>query len=527
LCIGDSQGSGGCARFAQTQPGSFDASLTLERFDFASIDALVPPSLDLKGYAAMDASFQSRDAVITGKASLKVPDGSLELALPESKERLVFSNAAAELDATSSGVTASLRVPVQGLGDLNTQAKLPGLALAALDVERQALTGSVRLGLSDLSRVGNLVPDVTGVSGTIDADIKLAGTLGNPALQGQMELKNLGLQVPLIGLVVTDTNLTAKTQGSDRLDISGGANIGGGQLALSGSGSRAQQGWTFQLKLDGDKLKVANTKEYFAMLKTDMAAAFGPDGGSVEGTVNVTEARIRPRSIPAGTVSTSPDVVVEGQGGEADATSASPFRVDVKVKLSESVQLEAFGLRAKLRGTVRAIQQPQQPLLGDGQLEVVDGTYRLSSQFGLLASVGAPLKIEQGILVFAKTPLSNPGLVLRAQREGGDMTAGVRVLGTLKKPKLAFFSENDSNMTDAEIVSYLLTGVPPKGNSGSVDRSLSVGAYVAPKLFVEYESNLGDQGDKIKLRYDLNNRIQLQTETGDTQGADVFFKFEN
>jgi translocation and assembly module TamB len=129
--------------------------------------------------------------------------------------------------------------------------------------------------------------------------------------------------------------------------------------------------------------------------------------------------------------------------------------------------------------------------------------------------------------MFAKTPLSNPGLVLSAQREGGDMTAGVRVLGTLKKPKLAFFSESDPNLTDAEIVNYLLTGVPPSGDTSGLDRSLSVGTYVTPKLFLEYESNLGDQADKVKLRYDLNRWIELQTETGAAQGADLFFKFEN
>jgi translocation and assembly module TamB len=44
---------------------------------------------------------------------------------------------------------------------------------------------------------------------------------------------------------------------------------------------------------------------------------------------------------------------------------------------------------------------------------------------------------------------------------------------------------------------------------------------------MEYESSLGEQSDKVKMRYDLNNRIELQAETGDAQGADIFFKFEN
>ncbi len=44
-------------------------------------------------------------------------------------------------------------------------------------------------------------------------------------------------------------------------------------------------------------------------------------------------------------------------------------------------------------------------MLGDGQLGIVDGFYRLSGGFGLAAEIGAPLTIEQGRLVFAKTPI--------------------------------------------------------------------------------------------------------------------------
>jgi translocation and assembly module TamB len=176
---------------------------------------------------------------------------------------------------------------------------------------------------------------------------------------------------------------------------------------------------------------------------------------------------------------------------------------------------------------LRVLQSPGKDLLGDGDLAIIDGTYRLSSGMKLTAAIGKPLTIEQGLLVFAKTPLSNPGLVLTAKREGGDVTAGVRVFGTLKNPKLTFFSDTDPGLSQAEVSNYLLTGVPPRGSSGDEqDRSLSVGTYVAPKLFVEYDYSLGDEPDKVKLRYDLNNWVELQTETGENQGADVFFKFE-
>lgn len=527
LCLADERRSAGCARFTQSEPGAFAASLKFDRLAFASFAALLPEGLELTGHGVLDADFSGRDQRLTGKASLRIPEGEIELALAGTNERLVFSNTRAELNATADGVDAKLDVPLAGLGALDAQARLAGLSLLAPDFERQALTGSVRLALRDLSRIGALVPDVSGFSGALDADFRLGGTLAAPTLRGQGDLRNLGFRVPMIGLSVTNGNLSATSQSGERLEFNGAALVGGGRLNLSGAATQSARGLGLELRAQGDRLKVADTREYFALIGTDLTTVFGPSGLSVTGRVDVREARLMPRSIPAGTVSTSPDVVVVGEDQNAAEAGSSPLHVDVEIRLSDAVVIDAFGLHGNLRGTLRAIQEPGQQMLGDGQLEVVDGSYRLASQFGLLATLGAPLTIEQGILVFAKTPLNNPGLVLSAQREGGDMTAGVRVLGTLKKPRLAFFSDAGPNLTDAEIVNYLLTGSPPGGGPESIDRSLSVGTYIGPKLFVEYETKLGEQSDRVKLRYDLNNWIELQSETGSAQGADIFFRFEN
>ena len=82
-------------------------------------------------------------------------------------------------------------------------------------------------------------------------------------------------------------------------------------------------------------------------------------------------------------------------------------------------------------------------------------------------------------------------------------------------------------MTQAEITKFLLTGIAPRRDEGGVNPGLAVGTYIAPKIFLEYESGLGDQANKVRLRYDLTNRIELQTETGGgSQGADIFFTFE-
>jgi translocation and assembly module TamB len=372
--------------------------------------------------------------------------------------------------------------------------------------------------------VSRLVPDVSDVTGTVDLDLGLSGTVSKPAFSGHARLTKGGLQVPFIGLVVSDLAFAAEA-GRQRINFTGGLTAGEGRLEVKGNALTTGSGAAIKLQANGENLTLASSKEYFAIASADIALEAGPEGASIDGEVLVPEARIRTRTIPEGTVSPSADVVM---GTDVEQKTAYPLDLRIRLKLGKNVRVDTFGLNAKLKGDLLVFQEPGQEMLGDGQLKIVDGTYRLSTGNKLTAAVGKPLTVEQGIIVFAKTPVSNPALVMTAKREGGDVTAGVRVFGTLKDPKLTFFSDSDPGMTQSEATSYLLTGIPPKKDKqGGEDRGLSVGTYVAPKLFMEYESGLGDEEDKVKLRYEYNSWIDFQTETGSGQGADVFLKFEH
>lgn len=531
LCIGDGKSSGGCASFAQERPGQFDASLDIGRIDLGLLNPLLPEMTVMKGFVRAKARFKASDSILDGSATVEVPSGDVQVALPDTADKIVFAGTRLDLRSGRGGLDATLALPLQGLGRANGKLSLPGFRLAG--GEAQTVRGSLDARLENLARISNLVPDLTDVSGGVDANLRIGGTLTGPEVQGRVVVNRVGLRVPLIGLRISELNLSAVTRGPRAFDLDGGANVGGGQLSIDGGGVQGSAGWSGHFTVKGDRLRVADSKEYMALVSTDLRGGFGPGGGALQGEISIPKANIRPRTIPSGAISPSPDVVMEDAGTKSDPT---PLHIDVLVRLGNSVKVDAFGLRGRLRGSLHATQEPGRPMLGDGQLEVVDGSYRLAipgdrlaipGAADLLTSIGRPLTIKQGIVVFANTPIDNPGLILNAQREGGDVTAGVRVLGTLRKPKLAFFSESDPNMTQAEITTYLVTGVPPKRGAAAESQALSVGTYVAPKLFMEYESSLGDQGDKVKLRYDLTKHIELQTETGDSQGGDVFFKFEN
>jgi len=528
LCIREEAGSGGCARFTQPEAGRWNAALDLDRLAFDLFKGFVPEDLILAGEARAKADFRAKSGILTGNARVRIAKGILSTLHGKGEvhsELLNFTAANLAVDAGRKGLQAKLAVPLKGLGQLSAAASLPGWSLAQPARPQQPLRGDVQARIKDFGLVSRLVPDITQVTGNLNADFKLGGTFAKPGLSGSARLASGGLQVPFIGLEVTDLTFDAQAKGLDRIDYRGGLKAGKGRLEIEGSTRLGAAGPITRIGAKGKRLTLADSKEYFVLAAPDLQAEIGPTGTKLTGTVTVPEAHIRPRTIPAGAVSPSPHMVILSEMQEEQSRYATSM--DLRLVLGDQVTVDAFGLEGAIKGELAVLQAPGKDLLGDGRLEIVEGTCRVSVIGSLSADIGTPLTIEQGFLSYAKSPITNPFLLLTAQREGGDISAGLRVFGTIRNPKLTFFSATDPGLSQSEVTTYLLTGIPPKRGGEQQDRNVSVGTYVAPKIFVEYDYSLGNESDKIKLRYDLNDWIELQAETGDAQGGDIFFTIEH
>ncbi len=49
---------------------------------------------------------------------------------------------------------------------------------------------------------------------------------------------------------------------------------------------------------------------------------------------------------------------------------------------------------------------------------------------------------------------------------------------------------------------------------------------MTPHLYLQFVSGLRSSINRLRLRYDVTPRLQVQTETGDQQAADLFYTFE-
>jgi len=176
---------------------------------------------------------------------------------------------------------------------------------------------------------------------------------------------------------------------------------------------------------------------------------------------------------------------------------------------------------------------------------------------GKYEAYGQKLTIEDGRLLFAGTPLDNPRLAITAMRKvDEDLSTGVRISGTAKRPIITVVSKPDVGEADA--LSYLVTGrsLSDVGSaSGSSQDSLNsarhslqgagaglvaqrigarlgldeagveeneliggsaltIGEYLSPRLYLSYGVGLFEPGEVISLRYKLTKDVGVRIQRG-------------
>jgi translocation and assembly module TamB len=145
-----------------------------------------------------------------------------------------------------------------------------------------------------------------------------------------------------------------------------------------------------------------------------------------------------------------------------------------------------------------------------------------------------------------------------------NVTAGIQARGRLQKPEVTLFSEPALDQTN--ILSYIVFGTSAKQSGGTEgawlaqavsaltlaggeqmargiggavgiedvriasgtggNASLMLGTYLSPRLYVSYGIGLFETGNSLRLRYDIDERWQIQTDTGAYTGADILYRIE-
>ena len=417
------------------------------------------------------------------------------------------------------------------------------------------LDGQLKIDTDELTWMELLSPDIVEPTGKLHADLQLSGTRAAPLIGGQGRLQQFATELPALGIALTggDIRMDAQADGSAR--IAGSVKSGQGTLNVDGSLDWRSAETPLQLHVTGKDVLVSDTRQLRAIAAPDIDVRYRAGLPlQVSGTVTIPEADIHLDRLDMG-VSPSPDVVVLDPVDPKKSSAPLALQLDIALAMGDAVKIDGYGLQGKLEGSLRVTQQPGREMRGTGTLEVA-GRYR---------AYGQNLQITRGTLLWANAEVGNPRIIVRAEREVGAVTAGIKVDGYASAPQVAVYS--NPAMSESEALSYLTLGRPLSNLTGAEAQQLSaskaalnagtgllaaelgsriglddagvtdsralgsdvltVGKYLSPKLYVGYGVSLLGTGQVVMLKYLLRKGFDVQVESSTVENrASVNYRKE-
>jgi translocation and assembly module TamB len=425
------------------------------------------------------------------------------------------------------------------------------------------IDGSLRAQLPRIGVWSLLAPPGWRLRGSLSADVKAAGTRGDPQLSGTIAADDLALRSVVDGIELRNGRLRASLQGK-RLLVTEFSLHGPGERAtggtVMGSGEAAWANGSPQVRATAQlsRLRASIRSDRQLTVSGNLAARLDASGAQVNGRLTVDQARIvlpeenEPklgddvvvRNAPAG-------ALPRERAGEPASTSARPLVIAVDLDLGNDFRVRGRGMQTQLRGTLALTGSSITAPRLAGTITAVGGEY---------TAYGQRLDIERGVLRFTGR-VDNPALDILAIRPNIVQRVGVLVTGTAQAPFIRLYAEPD--LPDAEKLAWLVTGrAAPSGGaeaalvqqaalaflssrrSGgrgvagtvgldelSVRRDSTEGPVVtlgkrfARNFYASYERSLSGALGTLYIFYDVSRRLTVRAQAGERAGVDLIFTF--
>ena len=539
---------------ARTEAGGIAVEAEASRVPLALAEPRLPAGIRVKGLVDAQARIRGIGQGLEIEASLTPRPGEVRLErIAGLEEPLVVGYRETRLEAQygKQGWRLEAAALLPDYGRLAARIRVgPGANTRALD-------GAIEAQVDDLRWLQAFTHEVRDPAGTVAIDLELAGTLAAPRIAGTASLSEGSAKLPTAGIELQAVSVSITSAGSRQLELQASARSGPGTLEARGSLTLDRaEGWPLSLELTGERFQALQLPTAQLQVSPELSLEVVRRQVDIQGTVEIPSARVQLKRPPPRSVAVSADEVIV-RGDEAVAEKGSPWRVSSRIELvlGDDVRLEGFGLNARLAGRLQITDRPDKAVVAEGEIQVAEGQYK---------AYGQDLTIQEGRLIF-QGPVDNPGLQVRAVRQVDDVTAGLRIAGTLKDPESTVFSEPD--MPDQEATAYLLTGKPLSGASeqeanmlveavaklgmarsgfitqrlaktfdleqvklssegGFQASSLLIGKYLTPRLYVHYAVGLFERTQALSLEYELTRNLTLEATSGETQSMDLIYEIE-
>jgi len=414
------------------------------------------------------------------------------------------------------------------------------------------LSGTASLHNFNLAPFTSISPEIASLSGVINANMLLSGTLKTPDIQGKINFSDGELKLLRSPTLFKNGAVSVDLLG-DHAMLSGTFSVDNDIALIKGDANWLADKW-LNIDVNADQLSIlvpphveATITPHINIHLTEQALRFSGDVSVVDGILEVNK-------LPEGSVELSKDVVfVDVQGKEIIKDSGFDINTNIRLFIDEEFQLSGQGFNGNLNGALLIQHGTHQPLQVFGNLNIPGGRYH---------AYGQRLQIEKGKVAF-NGPTDNPHVNLRATRtiQKENIKVGVEISGQANSLVLNLISS--PTMSRAQTLSYLLRGqgldLDAPDNSGvgvalgaalanysgilkqieklpllnnveieGSSEQIAIAGYIGKKIYLKYGIGVEDPVNELTIRLFLMSRLWIETISGSGQehSADIYYSFD-
>ncbi|MBM4185388.1 MAG: hypothetical protein FJ207_14420, partial [Gemmatimonadetes bacterium] len=395
------------------------------------------------------------------------------------------------------------------------------------------------------------------VAGSISAELQIGGTSREPEPSGTIRLTDGGWSISALGVRHTGLSGELELHPDRTVDVEFGTSVGG-RSTVSGLVTMVPfSNPTLDLLVNLERFQAVARRD----IQSTLSGAFTVRGEFrlpvAEGALRVDEGTLFVDEFArAASVVDLRDPTLFSEGFAVDTTVfvsqpilaslRNPFldnlRVDIDLSVPRNLWLRSTEMNVEIGGELLVrYDRAENDLVMVGDLQALRGSYQV---------LGRTFEVDGGTVSFLGQPGVNPALgieaVSRVRRRGGDrLEVRATVTGTLVQP-LVTLSTTEQGLSQSDLVSYLLFGVPggelsvttagPGGAGIEQGITSGVGTYFAGALASQIGTALAQgigfdylavsQGDLLGGQDIASDFLSTaQFEVGRYFGDDVFVVF--
>lgn len=401
------------------------------------------------------------------------------------------------------------------------------------------------------------------ISGILEGNLSVRGTLNNPNMQGNLVLSDGKYSYKTIGVKTKDINgeITASGNKIFLKNIRIGDYFdkfieGTGQISIAGN-------FPYKLSCKTEEFNLLNSPYTQGVVSGNFDIDGNRDRASAKGKVIIGPMEIKiperfNKSYPSLNVV---EVIEEDDGNNIGKENIKPFdlALDVTVQTNDKVFVRGWGVNTRLEGALRIVGTSDNPEI----------TGRLAAVKGKFNEFGKQLEITKGKLIFDGPVPPSPYLNIIGTYKDEAHEISLVLGGTILEPTINISSIPD--LPEEAALSILLFGNDPenisafqayqlassmrklsgKGGGGidpldagkkaigldevyikqdsrnSEETSIGVGKYLSDKFYIELEQGFSE-GTKTKIEVELSPKINLEgsTDSSGESNVGINWKFD-